>query len=242
MLEHLRKYKEEHGDCLVPGRFALNPPLGKWVNNQRTSYTRMLNGMKQPNSMMEERISLLNQMGFAWVVVEHGSKWLEMFEDLKKYKETHGHCSVPAKHPSTKRLALWVQTQRHYYSEMKKGISTPMTAERTDLLAYRRMLNGEKSNMTEERISLLSRLGFVWVVEYYDKWPDMFEEIVLVLFGRCVKITGMRCWMIRGNAKRNMAIISFPEKMPQTDHLDIEYSVKDKHIRECLIGRGEATG
>jgi len=154
MLEHLRKYKEEHGDCLVPGRFALNPSLGKWVNNQRTSYTRMLNGMKQPNSMMEERISLLNQMGFAWVVVEHGSKWLEMFEELKKYKETHGHCSVPAKHPSTKRLALWVQTQRHYYSEMKKGISTPMTAERTDLL---------------------NSIGFVWKVRK-DNWHEMLDD------------------------------------------------------------------
>mmetsp|Transcript_22894 Transcript_22894/g.33629 ORF Transcript_22894/g.33629 Transcript_22894/m.33629 type:complete len:151 (-) Transcript_22894:152-604(-) len=134
MLEHLRKYKEEHGDCLVPGRCALNPPLGKWLNNQRTSYTRMLNGMKQPNSMMEERISLLNQMGFAWVVVEHGSKWLEMFEELKKYKETHGHCSVPVHCPSDKCLALWAKAQRHNGREMKKNRYSPMTAERADLL------------------------------------------------------------------------------------------------------------
>mmetsp|Transcript_15061 Transcript_15061/g.22417 ORF Transcript_15061/g.22417 Transcript_15061/m.22417 type:complete len:177 (-) Transcript_15061:43-573(-) len=151
MLEHLRKYKEEHGDCLVPGRCALNPSLGKWVNNQRTAYRRMLNGEK--SNMTEERISLLSRLGFVWVV-EYYDKWPDMFEELKKYKETHGHCSVPAKHPSTKRLALWVQTQRHYYSEMKKGISTPMTAERTDLL---------------------NSIGFVWKVRK-DNWHEMLDD------------------------------------------------------------------
>eukprot|EP00957_Ditylum_brightwellii_P137373 10473367-Ditylum_brightwellii.AAC.1 len=32
-----------------------------------------------------------------------------MFEELKKYKEIHGHCSVPNKCSSNKRLAKWVR-------------------------------------------------------------------------------------------------------------------------------------
>jgi len=81
--------------------------------------------------------------------------WSDMFEELKKYKETHGNCAVPVKCPSHKHLALWVQKQRRQYREMKKGRSTQMTAERSDLL------NG---------------LGFVWKV-YEDNWHEMLDDL-----------------------------------------------------------------
>jgi len=61
-------------------------------------------------------------------------KWPDMFEELKKYKETHGHCSVPVHYPSDKCLALWAKAQRRNCREMKKNRYSPMTAERADLL------------------------------------------------------------------------------------------------------------
>jgi len=153
MLDDLRKYKERHGDCLVPQKYAPNPPLGRWVTNQRQAYKHMLDGEKI-SSAIKERICLLNEIGFVWVV-ETSGKWSDMFEELKKYKETHGNCAVPVKCPSHKHLALWVQKQRRQYREMKKGRSTQMTAERSDLL------NG---------------LGFVWKV-YEDNWHEMLDDL-----------------------------------------------------------------
>ena len=34
-LEELKKYKEEHGDCIVPRGYSLNPKLASWVAEQR---------------------------------------------------------------------------------------------------------------------------------------------------------------------------------------------------------------
>jgi hypothetical protein len=34
-LTSLRAYKCRHGDCNVPRRWAKDPPLGRWVGNQR---------------------------------------------------------------------------------------------------------------------------------------------------------------------------------------------------------------
>jgi rubrerythrin len=34
MFERLKKYKAEHGDCLVPKRYVADPKLGTWVETQ----------------------------------------------------------------------------------------------------------------------------------------------------------------------------------------------------------------
>jgi hypothetical protein len=30
----LKQYQQDHGNCLVPGRYKENPPLGRWVESQ----------------------------------------------------------------------------------------------------------------------------------------------------------------------------------------------------------------
>ena len=43
--------------------------------------------------------------------------WIERYEELKKYKETHGDCNVPTKHGP---LGIWVRNQRQDYWLLKK--------------------------------------------------------------------------------------------------------------------------
>jgi len=81
--------------------------------------------------------------------------WSNMLGELRKYKEIHGHCSVPARFSSKKRLAKWVSKQRKEYWEMKEGRSSIMTAERVDIL---------------------NNLGFKWKL-HEDNWHDMLDDL-----------------------------------------------------------------
>jgi len=57
--EELKLYKIEHGSCLVPSRYKQNPPLGKWVANQRTKRKKGL--------MSSQHIALLDEIDFYWL-------------------------------------------------------------------------------------------------------------------------------------------------------------------------------
>jgi len=59
----LMKYKEEHGNCLVP---QTHPQLGSWVKKQREHYENLKSG--KSSSLTPEKIDLLNQIGFVWRV------------------------------------------------------------------------------------------------------------------------------------------------------------------------------
>jgi hypothetical protein len=77
MFQELTKYKREHGDTLVPHRYAKNPQLGSWVGWQRQQYKR--------NQISGKRIRRLSEIGFIWDSNE--AAWEEMFTELKKYKQ-----------------------------------------------------------------------------------------------------------------------------------------------------------
>eukprot|EP00586_Coscinodiscus_wailesii_P020059 CAMPEP_0172490720 /NCGR_PEP_ID=MMETSP1066-20121228/21250_1 /TAXON_ID=671091 /ORGANISM="Coscinodiscus wailesii, Strain CCMP2513" /LENGTH=145 /DNA_ID=CAMNT_0013259333 /DNA_START=590 /DNA_END=1027 /DNA_ORIENTATION=+ len=56
------------------------------------------------------------------------------YNDLKKFKETEGHCCVPRSYFDDPGLANWVNFQRKQYNYMKQGKSSTMTAKRAMLL------------------------------------------------------------------------------------------------------------
>lgn len=64
MFEELKRYKAEHGDCLVPARYQTNPKLGKWVRYQRLRYKAYLQGNK--SCITRSHISSLESIGFVW--------------------------------------------------------------------------------------------------------------------------------------------------------------------------------
>lgn len=63
--QQLVKHKSNFGHTRVPKRYEANPSLGNWVNKQRQQYQNYQLG-KKPCSLTEQRIQLLNQLGFCW--------------------------------------------------------------------------------------------------------------------------------------------------------------------------------
>ncbi|MCR4289339.1 MAG: Helicase associated domain protein [Candidatus Scalindua sp.] len=106
----LIKYKERFGDCNVPGWWAENKQLGKWVHNQRTFYRK--------EKLGEDRIKRLEDIGFVWSMELGGQRWAEMFGVLKEYRAKHGDCNVPFEWPD-KQLYRWVHNQRTFYRKGK---------------------------------------------------------------------------------------------------------------------------
>jgi len=64
----LQKYKQEHGDCLVPKRYPANPQLGAWVNRKREQYKLLKEG--KMSHMTQDHIDSLEELGFVWLLPE----------------------------------------------------------------------------------------------------------------------------------------------------------------------------
>lgn len=71
MLEQLLRYKNEHGNTLVPNRY---PKLGNWVSTQRRYYKARQKGQTTPLS--DNRLKKLESVGFVWATTDprHVSK------------------------------------------------------------------------------------------------------------------------------------------------------------------------
>ena len=135
--ERLKAYKEENGNCNVPSQWKENTKLGHWVHTQRTQYRFLQEGKE--SYMTEERIELLESIGFVWNQLE--ATWFELFDELKAYKNKYGNCNVSRGWKENEKLGRWVNKQRQQ---------------------YRLLQEGKKSQMTEERIKLLDSIGFQW--------------------------------------------------------------------------------
>ena len=134
----LVEYAKLHGDCMVPHNYAEKPELGIWVNNQRQNYKRWKEG-KLNRYFTEERIRLLEKIGFDWDPLENA--WMERYHELVEYAKLNGDCMVPQKYPEKPELGMWVCKQRCLYKQFQEGRSC---------------------GMTEERIAMLEHVGFVW--------------------------------------------------------------------------------
>lgn len=183
-------YKQIHGHCNVPARFADNRRLGIWVSAQRQQY-KILQQQKhlQPGQVLvpaaiegeegaipaaegaaqagdsatnskarrsapltQERIDLLNSLGFVWTIRSRdslGESWNQRLHELRQFKQQYGHCLVPSRYDANPELGIWVGTQRTQYRLFMRSKETgvPVT-----------------TSMNEDRIRELEELGFVWAL------------------------------------------------------------------------------
>jgi len=189
MLERLKKFKEKHGDCLVPKRCKEDPKLGTWVDTQRVQYKKMIKhlakqgidwngpgpakidgsdsntGASKPvvGRLTDDRIRRLEDIGFVWSLRDD---WQKHYEELIEYKKVHGHCNVPARYQTNRRLGIWVSAQRQQFKimnmpeELKPRRSAPLTLD---------------------RIRLLNVLGFTWTIRSRDSlgesWNQRLDEL-----------------------------------------------------------------
>jgi hypothetical protein len=94
--------------------------------------------MGHHSTLTDEREELLLDVGF--IFDSHAAVWNARFETLKAFKLANGHCTIPTKFDDGS-ITVWIKHQRRQY------------------LLYKR---GDKSTMTEERISMLDSIGFDW--------------------------------------------------------------------------------
>jgi Helicase associated domain len=135
---HLLKFRDEHGNCLVPHNWQANRQLAQWVKRQR--YQFKLKSEGKHSTLTETRMKVLDQIGFVWS--RHSAGWEERYNDLVDFARVHGHCHVPSTYPENHQLSVWVRCQRQQY---KLG-----------------RVNNWPSAMARERSLRLLRLGFVF--------------------------------------------------------------------------------
>ena len=137
-LKQLRQYKAEYGNCQVPRSYTKNCQLGSWVHYQRQQYRLMMKG--QRSQMTSERVTQLESEQFVWNMQGHRPFEVRL-EQLRQYKEQHGHCQVPIKWSENPQLGNWVHNQRKEYKRYKLRM---------------------KSTLTPVRIQMMESAGFVW--------------------------------------------------------------------------------
>ena len=91
-LDELKKYKEEHGDCMVPLEYPNNPSLGIWVDTQRQQF--IIHEKGEGSQLTDERKQLLDDVGFVWKA--HDAKWQVKFEELKDHVRVNGFGNYPS--------------------------------------------------------------------------------------------------------------------------------------------------
>ncbi|KAG7362045.1 helicase domain protein [Nitzschia inconspicua] len=138
--QDLLEFKAENGNCQVPHCYKKNIGLARWVKRQRYQYKLMIDGKQ--STMTEERVKLLQDVGFVWD--SHSSTWEERLNELREYARIHGDCNVPSSYAENPKLATWIKCQRRQYKLLQEG---------------------RTSNMTLERMTELQRVGFCWRVQ-----------------------------------------------------------------------------
>mmetsp|Transcript_34344 Transcript_34344/g.82135 ORF Transcript_34344/g.82135 Transcript_34344/m.82135 type:complete len:330 (-) Transcript_34344:24-1013(-) len=137
-IEQLRSFVAEHGHCHVPKGHE----IFSFVSRMRTTYKQKAEGKK--NSLTDERVNQLNELGFVWMAGKTpnfraaGRKtWDQRFQELLEFKELHGHTVVPQ---NSGPLGTWVRMQRVAHKKWKAG--------------------DQKASMTAEKALKLREIGF----------------------------------------------------------------------------------
>jgi len=86
----LQKYKEEHGDCLVPQ---------KYITEDGIKLGQIVNGIRSGNRVTStEEKEALDSLGFVWKTRASTIPFEEIIRHLQKYKEENGDCLVSARY------------------------------------------------------------------------------------------------------------------------------------------------
>jgi hypothetical protein len=132
-------FKVTQGHCDVPYEWTDNQKLGIWVRSQRAN--------KKKDTLSEDRIQRLNQIGFVWDTLD--ASWEKKFAELKAFSESRGHCNVPTRWHENLQLATWVAGQRRCRKE---------------------------NTLTKDRIQRLDQIGFIWDARD-ALWEEKFAEL-----------------------------------------------------------------
>jgi len=154
----LKQFIQEHGHSRVPGH---NKQLTSWIENQRTA--------KKNKTLLPERESQLDELGFIWSFKNiKKNNWNKRYKQLQAFKKEYGHCFVPVKYKEDQSLGYWVAAQRKLEA---------------------------MGQLAEEKKQKLDQLDFIWshntptqLKSGYDaQWNLNFERLKIYrqVYGTC---------------------------------------------------------
>lgn len=139
----LKEYKEEYGDCNVPGNYVTRSgvKLGGFVVNTRQK--------KRYGKLSEEKVKELDDLGFIWNIDAYN--WQKGYEAFKKFKNKYGHCNVPLRGIIIDgvNVGSWVVNQRQDRKNNK------LSKERIELLDELGMIWNTNDQRWEMKCKLL---------------------------------------------------------------------------------------
>ena len=144
----LERYTRQHGNPHV-SRVYSDRKLAKWVWIQRHRKARDYKPGGKVDLITAVQEALLDKLGFRWAF--SNDRWDEFFNDLKAFKEKHGHCSVSSGDDGLK-LTKWVCKQRRQHS---------------------------RGELDPERKAKLDSIGFSWSGDgkHEERWAQMYAEL-----------------------------------------------------------------
>merc|ERR1711957_895437 len=150
------EYKEKHGNVDVKrnplkAEKEANPEivkLGSWVGRVRLEARRP---QGHPEHIEPYKVIALNRLCFNWDPREN--YWMDKYEELKQYMKKHGKNKTPTRKEP---LGVWCDGQVLEYNKFHSHI--------------------KPCYITQERIEMLDKIGFVWD-RMGTAWKDAYEEL-----------------------------------------------------------------
>lgn len=146
MYGRLKQYRTRQGDTNVPRNWPEDPSLAIWVGVQRQCY--------QEGELPEQRIAMLQRIGFVWRLVNRG-RWEDHFAEAVAFKARYGHCRIRGTCRRNSRLERWarrMQTRRNC------------------------------GQLAADRVARLDAIGFDWssnhVFVLRERWQERYEQLV----------------------------------------------------------------
>jgi hypothetical protein len=100
-------------------------------------------------------------------------QWTEKFEELCVFVKKDGHCQVPHGYPENKSLARWTKRQRYQYKLKSEGKSSTMTDDRITALNALRFVWNSHGAVWEERLNELRQYHRL---HGHGNVPSQFDE------------------------------------------------------------------
>jgi len=155
--DYLKAYMDAHeGSWDISKDDKENAKLKSWLDNQQTEYKKFMNG--QESSMTQEKLQLLKDIGFEFTYIPFD----ERFEQLRAFKQEHGHVDVPATHAE---LGKWMQSIR------RQCKSFADTAESTRDIDAKRFAQLTAIGVDPNRKLVKNE------EEEAQKWDEMFAKL-----------------------------------------------------------------
>ena len=107
------------------------------------------------STLTQERVRKLESIGFSWN--HNNDQWQEQYADLVEYKRQNGSSNAPQRYRKNPRLGAWVNHQRR---------------------EYRKFINGQTSQINEERVSQLEAIGFQWSHFVPVPWERRYDDLI----------------------------------------------------------------